>query len=175
MSNHGCREYGLRRPAILPFVILLSVYFLCRLVFQQLSVIKTGFIFPTGLLVEMFYGTGDYTTGEWLFNREQTRFVLGESCSGTTFFSLLLAYIAFRINTHRTSLLWLAYAYPITLIANAMRVLSSNYAHNVLGHFGAGRFADHAHVMTGAVAFLCSFLIVAYVIERPKTGLQYEI
>jgi len=134
---------------------------------------KTGFIFPTGLIVELFYGVGEYIGREWLFGIENTQFVLGESCSGTTFFSLLIAYIAFRIKTHQTSIIWFLLAYPIALIANAMRVLSSIYAHNTLALLNGHEFSDHVHVITGAVAFLCSFLLVAYTIEKPNRRLQY--
>jgi len=170
MNPSSCSEYRSRGAKFFPFVILLSVYFLCRLFFQQLPMMKTAFIFPTGLIVDSFYGAGGYSAGEWLFNSEQTLFVLGESCSGTTFFSLLAAYIAFRIATHQTSWLWLVYAYPLTLMANSMRVLSSIYAHNSLVVFNAGQFAGPIHVFTGVVAFLCSFLFIAYIIERQKVG-----
>ena len=134
---------------------------------------KTGFIFPTGLIVELFYGAGEYIGREWLFGIENTQFVLGDSCSGTTFCSLLIAYIAFRIKTHKTSIIWFLLAYPIALIANTMRVLSSIYAHSTLALLNGHEFSDHVHVITGAVAFLCSFLLVAYIIEKPNRRLQY--
>ena len=148
--------------------ILLCVYFLCRLFFQQLTIMKVGFIFPTGVIVEMFYGAGEFVRGEWLFGIESTQFVIGESCSGTTFFSLLIAYIAYRIRTHKTSYFWLILAYPVAIVANAMRVLSSIYAHNILPTLNAMDFRDEVHVVTGAIAFLCSFLLIAYIIEKPQ-------
>lgn len=164
-----------RNPRILPYVILLLVYFFCRILFQQFTVLKAAFIYPAGLVVELFYGYGNYIDQEWLFIIGQTQFVFGESCSGTTFFSLLVAYIAFRMMTHRTSFVWLLLCYPIALAANAMRVLSSINAHSALALFNAAEFADHAHVVTGSIAFLCSFLLIAYIIEKPKSRLQNEI
>lgn len=157
----------------LPQLTLLAVYFFGRLFFQQLTVMKTAFIYPTGLLVESFYGAGSYVNKEWLFGFNGTQFILGESCSGTTFFSLLIAYISFRALTHKTSLVWLALAYPIVIIANTMRVLSSIYAHNGLVSFDGLHFSSQVHVFTGAITFLCCFLIIAYFIEKPASKLQY--
>lgn len=159
--------------SFLPLGILLVIYFFCRLFFQQLTIMKVGFIFPTGVIVEMFYGAGEFINNEWLFGIENTQFVLGESCSGTTFFSLLFAYIVYRIKTQSIAYVWLFLSYPIAIIANAMRVLSSIYAHNFLSNFNAFNFLEEAHVATGVIAFLCSFLIVAYFIESPKTKLQH--
>ena len=151
-----------------PLVILLITYFLCRLLFQQFTIMKVGFIFPTGIIVEIFYGTGEFINKEWLFGIEQTRFVLGESCSGTTFFSLLFAYILYRIKTQNIPYFWLFLIYPVAIIANAMRVLSSIYAHNTLSAFNVSKFSNEAHVITGAIAFLCVFLIIAYIVENPN-------
>lgn len=153
---------------------LFIVYFLCRLFFQQITIAKIGFIFPTGVIVEMFYGAGEFIKKEWLFRIEHTQFVLGESCSGTTFFSLLIAYIAYRIKTHKTPLIWLLLAYPIAIIANAMRVLSSIYAYNISAILNVSSFRDEVHVITGSIAFLCGFLFVAYIIEKPKHRLRHE-
>ena len=151
-----------------PLVILLITYFLCRLLFQQFTFMKIGFIFPTGIIVEIFYGTGEFINKEWLFGIEHTQFVLDESCSGTTFFSLLFAYILYRIKTQSIPFFWLFLTYPIAVIANAMRVLSSIYAHNTLSAFNVSKFSNEAHVITGAIAFLCVFLIIAYIVENPN-------
>jgi exosortase/archaeosortase family protein len=157
----------------LPLLILFAVYFFGRLFFQQLTLMKTAFIYPTGLIVESFYGAGNYTNKEWLFGFKGTQFILGESCSGTTFFSLLIAYICFRTLTHKTPLIWLAFAYPIAIFANAMRVLSSIYAHNGLATFNGLHLSSQLHVFTGAITFLCCFLVIAYFIEKPKGSFQY--
>lgn len=123
----------------------------------------------------MFYGFGEYSEGAWLFYAGKTRFVLAESCSGTTFFSLLVAYIAFRIKTHGIALLWLVYAYPITLLANAFRVISSIPAHNLLAHYQFDAISNEIHVVAGVSAFLLCYLPVAYLIERSTKDLQHVI
>lgn len=167
--NHGDLKYNnSSMNRFIPLGILLFAYFLCRLFFQQFAIMKVGFIFPTGVIVELFYGAGQFVNKEWLFGIENIQFVLGESCSGTTFFSLLFAYIIYRIKTQNIPYFWLFLAYPIAIIANAMRVLSSIYAHNFLSAFNVSTVLDEAHVITGVVAFLCSFLIVAYIIENPN-------
>ena len=157
------KPFGLRE-----IFFLCMVYFLCRLFFQQLSYMKLGFIYPTGVIVEWFYGMGEYINGEWLFGINQTQFVLGESCSGTTFFSLLIAYIALHISTHQTALIWLVLAFPITILANSMRVLSSIYAHNISTLLNIEMYRDEIHVVAGAIAFLSSLLIIAFLIEKPQ-------
>jgi len=170
MSNKWLAKHGLfwGAPRVYPLLLLLLAYFLCRLFFQQFEIAKTAFIFPTGLFVEMFYGAGEYVGREWLFSIDRTQFVLGESCSGTTFFSLLAAYVVFRMKTHGTSFVWLLLAYPLALVANTMRVLSSIYAHETLALFDGHALDVYVHVVVGAMAFLCSFLMIAYVIERPN-------
>ncbi|MCP4333595.1 MAG: hypothetical protein GY785_13140 [Gammaproteobacteria bacterium] len=167
-------KYPLPDPKINALLILLFVYFLCRLFFQQLVVAKTAFIFPTGVLVGWFYGGGEYINREWLFGINETRFILGETCSGTTFFSLLVAYIVYRIKAHASSCIWLIWAYPIAIAANAMRVLSSIYAHNILTIFNTQAITDEVHVVTGATAFLFCFLLVAYFIEAADARSEHE-
>lgn len=168
MSNRSVFNQFFSNPRYSSYLVLLLVYFLCRLFFQQLTSMKIGFIYPTGILVNLFYGIGEYINGEWLFNFVQTQFVLNESCSGTTFFSLLVAYIAFRMKTKSISFVWLVLVYPITLLANAMRVMSSIYAHNTTAFLNMSSIDTYVHVITGTIAFLCSFLCIAYLIEKPS-------
>lgn len=153
--------------------VLLLVYFLGRLVFQQFPELKILFIYPTGLLVDLFYNFGYFTGSEWIFGINQTRFVIDASCSGTTFFSLLGAYFAFRILTHKIPLFWLASLLPIVLIANSMRVLSSIYAHELGAFFNMQQHSDIIHVATGSITFALVFLIIALFIEKPKGILQH--
>ncbi|MFQ3244261.1 MAG: exosortase/archaeosortase family protein [Arenicella sp.] len=154
----------------LPLFALLITYFLLRVLFKQYIEAKTWFIYPSGVVVNWFKGSGEYLNYEWVFGIQSTRFVLGEPCSGTTFFSLLIAYIVYRILTHRASLMWLLLAYPIAIAANSMRVLSSISAHNSLAYLNALKFTSEVHVITGTIAFSVSFLLVAYLIERPTDG-----
>lgn len=147
---------------------LLLVYFLFRLIFQQFPYIKSIFIYPTGLLTNAFYGTGYYLNSEWVYFLGNTQFVLGESCSGTTFFSVLFAYLIYTKIEYKTPIVWLLLAYPVTLIGNSMRVLSSIYAHTALARIDAQRFADHIHVVTGTVTFLSCLLLIVLLIEKTR-------
>lgn len=167
MANNWSSILGLHESKTRALGVLLCVYFLCRLIFQQFPVVKTAFIFPTGWIVQAFHGAGRFVDGQWFFDIHRTMFVLGESCSGTTFFSLLVAYICFRIRTKSTSSIWLLWAYPVSIVANAIRVQSSMFAHNTLTLISASDFSDQMHVATGTVTFLCSFLCFVYIIERP--------
>lgn len=148
---------------------LLFAYFILRILFQQLPEAKTLFIYPTGLIVDVFYGTGRYIQPEWIYFMGKTQFILGDTCSGTTFFSLLFSYLIYRILTLKVSWLWLAAAFPVTLIANSMRVLSSMHAHNFLTVLGLEQHGDSVHAITGTATFLTCFLIMTYFIEKGKS------
>ncbi|MGI9326239.1 MAG: hypothetical protein ACR2PZ_13540 [Pseudomonadales bacterium] len=154
------------KAGIAPLVLLAIVYAGCRLLFQQFVILKTGFIYPSGWLVSLFYGTGNYAHPDWVYHLDHTRFVLGETCSGTTFFSLLLAYTALRIHTHRIRWYWLLLAFPLALLANSMRVLSAISAERLLSQMGMVGIGDAVHVVVGAMTFLCAFIGIAYCMER---------
>jgi exosortase K len=148
---------------------LLFAYFILRILFQRLPEAKTLFIYPTGLIVDVFYGTGSYIQPEWIYFMGKTQFILGDTCSGTTFFSLLFSYLIYRILTLKVSWFWLAAAFPVTLIANGMRVLSSMHAHNYLTALGLDQYGDSVHAITGTATFLTCFLIMTYFIEKGKS------
>lgn len=135
---------------------------------------KSGFIWPTGVFVDGLLNNGFYLDKQWLFNFGETRFVLGESCSGTTFYSLLVAYIAYRIRTHRISVAWLLLAYPVAIVANAIRVSSSIYIYEILQLFDNHAFSDALHVLVGSVTFLSVFLIFAFAIDKPLRRTLHE-
>ena len=151
---------------IIHIAALLLSYLGARTVFQQLPELKSLFIYPTGVIVNSFYATGSHINSEWVYIFNQTKFVLGESCSGTTFFSLLISYLIYSRLKNNTPLFWLALTYPITLVANTMRVLSSIYAHQFLAHINAENYSDSIHVVTGTVTFLSCLLLVALLIEK---------
>lgn len=150
----------------LPISGLLLCYLLLRLLFRYLPELKTLFIYPTGLLTNAFYHTGDYIAKEWIYTLGNTRFVLGESCSGTTFFSLVGAYLVYNaLRTPKPRVYFLA-VYPLTVIANSMRVLSSIYAQNLALHAGIEHLSPVIHVVTGTITFLSAFLAFALLIDR---------
>lgn len=154
----------------LPIGVLLLVYFLCRLFFQYTPDAKSIFIYPTGLIVEAFYGTGNYIQSEWIYFVGKTKFILGDTCSGTTFFSLLFSYLIYRALTVDVSWLWLIAAFPATLVANSMRVLSSIHAHNYLAVLELEQYGDSVHVIAGTSTFLTCFLIIAHFVEKGRSS-----
>lgn len=156
----------IRTNAFFPQSLLLLAYLLLRTLFQQIPDLKTLFIYPTGVLVSVFFGTGEYTGSEWIYLFDQTQFVLGDSCSGTTFFSLLCAYLIYAKARYKTPLTWLWLAYPATVLANTMRVLSSIYASGMLTQLNAEAYGDAIHTITGTVTFLSCLLATALFIER---------
>lgn len=153
------------RAAIMPMVTLLAVYFLCRLLFQRFAELKTAFIYPTGYLLHLFYDAGEYARHEWHFVVDGTRFIVGDVCSGTTFFCLLLAYVCCRLHTRTAHWAWLLPLYPVAITANAMRVQSSFYTYQALSFTGYQGFNEFVHVVTGTVTFLCCFLVLAFWVE----------
>jgi exosortase K len=153
--------------------LLLLAYLSLRILFQQFPVLKSLFIYPTGILVNAFYTTGTYTDSQWIYIFEQTKFVLGESCSGTTFFSLLFAYFIYSIAKHNIPLAWLVLTYPIALIANTMRILSSINAQRFLAHTNADSYSDAIHVIMGTITFVSCLLLVALFIGRTRKSLSH--
>ncbi|MCP4237000.1 MAG: hypothetical protein GY770_26035 [Aestuariibacter sp.] len=158
----------------LPIVTLLVVYFLCRLLFQQLPWLKSVFIYPTGMIVKAFYGSGKYMGAEWTYFLGNTQFTLGETCSGTTFFSLLFSYLVYKTLSCKTPVTWLLLVYPVVLLVNTMRVLSSIQVHIYLTGTQALAYSDYVHVMTGTTTFLSCFLLIAYFIEKSREGASNE-
>lgn len=157
-------------PMLMPMATLLLCYLFLRLFFQQVAMAKIGFIYSSGVLVNWFYGLGHYVNGEWFFGIGSTQFILGASCSGTTFFSLLVAYLAYRRLTHQTSTLWLLMAFPIAILANAMRVLSSIFAHLCLAKLDQLTFTSEVHTATGSITFFMCFIAVAYFVEKNQVS-----
>lgn len=152
--------------------VLLLAYLLCRVAFAQLPVLKQLFIWPSGQILSALYGAGEYTGDQWRFVFGSVSYLLDASCSGTTFFSLLLAYLCFRVYTHRINPLWLVAAYPIALIANVMRVHCAIFLDQWLRWADQLAFSQFVHVLAGVVAFLCCFVVVAWCVERPTLRLN---
>ncbi|QDP02305.1 archaeosortase/exosortase family protein [Thalassotalea sp. PS06] len=140
--------------------LLLISYFILRLFFQQLPEAKSVFIFSTGYLVEWFYGFGSYDGEQWNFLIHSTSFVVNESCSGTTFFCLLMSFLIYKKHLQNISISWLLLAFPIVIFANTMRVLSAIYLFQTLSFFNADNLQEILHVAIGSITFLVAFLLI---------------
>lgn len=151
--------------SILPIIMLLSSYLGLRVLFKYWEASKQAFIYPTGYLVNVFYGHGGYTGREWQLTIGNTPFTLSSQCSGTTFFSLLVAFILFKAAQQPRWWAYLLLAYPITLIANTARVTSLMFTHKTLACIGASQLDEVAHILVGTVTFLSFFLICIFVFE----------
>lgn len=156
-----------RFSAGIPYIALLLCYLLFRLIFRFIPEAKLAFIYPSGVLVQSFFTSGSYHVDEWQFLFGETLFILGESCSGTTFFSMLIAYVIYSM-FRGDSWLWLLAVYPVTLIANTIRVISSIYAHNLATISGVAGFDEYIHIICGVSAFLVSFIIMVYLMDYFK-------
>ena len=163
-----------QRFHVLPIVLLLSSYFGLRVLFKYWEASKQAFIYPTGYLVNCFYGQGSYTGNQWQLAIGNTPFTLSSQCSGTTFFSLLVAFIIFKAAQQPRWWAYLLLAYPITLIANTTRVTSLMFTHKTLAHINAIQYDEIAHIIVGTVTFLSFFLmcilIFEYCTQRPVKG-----
>lgn len=153
-------------------IALIVSYFCLRLLFQQIALLKLGFIFPTGSLVNGFYQSGLFDGRAWQFYLDRTHFTLAESCSGTTFFSLLAAYFVYQQRQlfpesgwPRLMLRSLLLAYPVAIIANAIRVVSSIEAHRLLVTIDQISVTDQVHTLVGSMVFLAVFLLCAIGID----------
>lgn len=156
----------------LPILALLTSYLGLRVVFHQWEATKQCFVYPVGYLVKLFYGQGVYTGLEWRFSVGEVPFTLSTQCSGTTFFSLLTAFILYKATQRPYWLRYLLLAYPLALFANSARIISVILTHKVLGHLHAEHLSDAAHVLVGAVTFLSFFLFFVLVVElhhKPHT------
>jgi len=153
-----------------PYSVLLLSYLGLRLIFQQLTMLKLGFIYPTGLLVSGFYDAGVFSGQGWSFFIGSTEFVLSESCSGTTFFCLLMAFMCFRVQTKTASYWWLLAVYPIAILANTIRVVSSMEAHRFLVLVNQADITDPVHTLVGSMVFLAVFLLVSIILDWRKSA-----
>lgn len=151
---------------------LFAVYGAWRLFFQQVVTAKVAFIYPTGLLLQPYVGAGAFTDGQWEFLLSGTWFVINEQCSGTTFFSLLFAYICYLRFSGATSQIipWLLAAYPIAVIANVMRVQCAILIHEMTGGTVLSALQESLHVIVGVFAFLFCFLATAWAIDAVHTA-----
>ena len=154
-----------RQRYLVAVISMLLTYVVLRVLFREFSELKDVFIYPVGWLVAQFLGSGQPVQGDWWFTLGTTRFVLNESCSGTTFFSLLCGYFVLRLQTHRCSPWWLVATYPLVLLANTVRVLSATYVHVLLAGQSLPLLQDSAHVITGTVTFLGLLIAVALYVE----------
>ena len=153
------------RACAYPTFWLLLSYFLLRLLFQQWPSLKQLFIYPTGWLVSLFYNVGQFVGGEWLFHIGVTEFTLGDVCSGTTFFCLLCAFMIYRRVLVSQSLYWLLLAFPVTIIANAVRVVSSIEAHRFLVMIERVSVTSHVHALVGCMVFMATFILCSLVLD----------
>ena len=150
---------------VAPSALLLS-YFVARSLFRFLPFLKQAFIYPTGLLVNSMGTPGEYSGGEWLYDHAHVRFVLGESCSGTTFFCLLLAFLVYHRVTGSLSSLALLLAFPVALLANAIRVSTSMLLYQVLDQLNLSQLQDTLHILTGVISFLGVLLTWHLILHR---------
>ena len=149
--------------------VLLLIYFISRVLFLSFPNLKTlFFIVPVGELVHAFFGSGEFNGVEWVFTADSTRYILGENCSGTTFFSLVLAYLGMRYQASRIPIWLLLCAYPVTLIANLARVLISVFVHGVTDAYLSSAWQDQLHLFTGIAVFVFTFLILTLYINRVR-------
>jgi len=149
-------------PSLLKSISLLTgVYALFRLVFYFYPKLKTlCFIHPTGKLVSLFWGMGKFYREEWVYEMGRMRVVLGELCSGTTFFSLLVAYMIMRYSVGRLSLWWIAASYPLSLFINAARVICSAYVSYPVIRYLPDHTHDHIHLAIGVIIFFTAFIVL---------------
>ncbi|WP_185231052.1 archaeosortase/exosortase family protein [Teredinibacter franksiae] len=145
---------------------LLAVYLGFRLFFKFIPDAKLAFIYPSGVFVNAFLSGGEYSMGEWLFGGDsKTVYILGESCSGTTFFSMLFAYMTYSV-VKGYRWWWLLLVYPLSLMANTIRVISSIYAHQLIKGSAISIYAEYVHIACGVAAFLVTFILVVYILDH---------
>ena len=153
------------RTSFSALIWLLAVYFLFRVLFSQWPDLKEAFIYPTGILVNLSGLSGEYAQGEWRYQFQTVRFILGELCSGTTFFSLVTAYLIYQWRLRYIGLSWLALAYPVTILANAIRVTASMILYLLLDSMQLTDLNEPLHIVCGVVTFLTTLLALAYLID----------
>ena len=156
------------RPSRSPLLWLLVTYALLRILFYQWPQIKAAFIYPTGLLVNLMGFAGEYAFDEWSYRFQTVRFTLGELCSGTTFFCLVMAFLVYQWRSQRVSPIWFVVAYPLTIVANAIRVGSSMILYLLLDSMQLSYLNEPFHLACGVVTFLTALLALAYLIETGR-------
>ncbi|CAK0779717.1 membrane hypothetical protein [Gammaproteobacteria bacterium] len=170
-GRHDARQDGFEyepKSLLRQTSVLVGIYLVLRALFYVFPTLKTlFFIYPVGGLVSAFLGMGDFGHGEWLFMVGTTRVTLGGLCSGTTFFSLLMAYLGMRYQSGGLSAGWLVAGYPLALLTNASRVVCSIqvYAHG--GRLMPLAMQEHIHEAIGVVVFATTLIMLTLILERP--------
>ena len=159
-----------------------------------------AFIYPSGLVVNGIHGGGEFIDGEWFFFLGRTEFILGESCSGSAFFTVVLFYVGYglwvdskrsrrqpgnqtgsgrlvrvskpmtRFMIHSTVMFGALYLFVIAV--NGFRVWTSMLVHTALLDSGHGVFRDEVHTLVGAVVFSLGFLAVFLWINKREARIQ---
>ena len=157
---------ALKKHWIFPVLALISSYGVLRFIFQHWESSKQAFIYPVGYFIQSYFGRGFYTGEQWLFDVGGMPFTLSTQCSGTTFFSLITAFVIYK-SLHNTRLVpLLLVAYPLALVANVVRVTSLIITHRLLDQLKLTQFNDAAHVLIGTVSFLSILLIFVWLLEH---------
>jgi exosortase K len=148
-------------------IIFLVLSFMLVTLFENLKVELTYFVYPTGKLTSFFCG------GFSSFSEEGFRLLIAEvpvlistACSGLTFFCILFSFITIsRISIYKKiSLLLLCY--PLTIIANMFRIISSAHTHQLIGSHLPGGLFHTVHLVTGVIVYLTFFIFISLFIQR---------
>ncbi len=128
---------------------------------------------PTSTLVALAGGgPGRWITGRGYYHASGD-FLIDAGCAGFNFFCLSFAVFSLLLHT-RLRLPWslivcLLAAWPVTLLANSSRILSSLW---LSGRTPAGAFNPLLHQFQGGVvylSFLCAAALATTYLLRPKT------
>lgn len=147
-------EKKISSPGFKGVVILVCVYIGFRLLFYSFPGLKSlFFIRPVGSLISLFWGVGVFNGNEWVYETGGIKIILGELCSGTTFFCLLSAYVIMKYSSGGLSAWWIAACYPLSLVTNASRVLCSVYVSGYTMNQFSESTHSQIHLFVGVIVF----------------------
>jgi exosortase/archaeosortase family protein len=122
-------------------------------------------------LAALLMGAGlDRGEAAWTIALGDRTVAVTTACSGTDFFLMVAALIAWRLTRANRSwviagMAGLLFALPVTLLVNALRVVAVAQAHRWLIPMLPERHGAFAHMITGAAIFLPSLVTLNLILE----------
>ncbi|WOO42033.1 exosortase/archaeosortase family protein [Rubellicoccus peritrichatus] len=153
----------------------LPIAILCLIVTQGIfhfipSLVNSLLIKPSGILAAWFAGAVPSIKGNVIeFASLGLEVQVTEACSGTGFFSILLATIAYLLLLYRPSrymvITMLLSVWPLAVIVNAARIVFSVASRRIAGFFLSPDYFPIVHQATGTLIFLTTLIALAFFIN----------
>lgn len=161
------------RPAFRPILTASAAALLGVLILHLLPALELG-VFARGAarIAGCLAGTAVQPSAEgWLLSGTAVPVAVTAACSATDFYLMLVTLIAWQLG-RRSRPVWFALpaallaALPLDLLVNALRIVAVAAAHRWLIPRLPDAYGPFLHMLTGAVIFLTSLMLLNLLLER---------